>query len=92
MARKRIKHRRQKKARTGAEKLIKVGKFLAPIILKGAKTGAAYGKKHLTKENAKKVQQNVSSLISKLKTIKADLKRKKAEKKYVRTTMSIIRK
>lgn len=91
MVKKKIKHRRQKKARTGAEKLIKVGKFLAPIILKGAKTGAAYGKKHLTKENARKVQKNVSSLISKLKNIKADLKKKKREKTYTRTTMSIIR-
>lgn len=91
MVKKKIKHRRQKKARTGAEKLIKVGKFLAPILLKGAKTGAAYGKKHLTKENARKVQHNVSSLISKLKTIKADLKKKKREKTYTRTTMSIMR-
>lgn len=91
MAKKRIKHRKQKKARTGGEKLIRVGKFLAPIILKGAKAGTTYGKKHLTKENARKVQQNVSSLISKLKTIKSDLKRKKREKTYTRTTMSIIR-
>ena len=92
MVKKKIKHRRQKRARTGGEKLIKVGKFLAPILLKGAQAGVSAGKKHLTKENAQKVQKNVSSLISKLKTIKADLKRKKLEKKYVRTTMSRMRK
>ena len=91
MVRKRIKHRRHKRERTGAEKLIKVGKFLAPIVLKGAKTGYAVGKKHLTKENAKKVQQNVSSLIGKLKKIKSDLKKKQFEKTHVRTTMSIMR-
>lgn len=92
MARKKGIHKKHKRTRT---KQISISKDIAPLVLKGAKVGGsagyAFGKKHLTKANAQKVQQKVSSLISKLKEVKANLKKKKSEKKYARVTMSIIR-
>ncbi len=99
MARKKAMHKRKKTTRT---KHIRISKDIAPLVLAGAKLGArgiraggragyGFGKKHFTKENARKVKAKVSSLISKLQQVRAELKKKKAEKKYARVTMSIMR-
>lgn len=88
MVKNKSKHKKHRRSRT---KQISISKDIAPLILKGARAGGAFGKKHLTKENAQKVQKKVSSLIDRLKTIKANIKKKKAEKKYTRVTMSIIK-
>lgn len=86
---------RKKTMRKKSKRTISISKDIAPLVLRGAKAGGTagygFGKKHLTKENAQKVQKKVSSLIAELKKVRANLKKKKAEKKYARVTMSIIR-